>query len=244
MDSKDIFIRDYYNSRLDAAQTAEFEARYRNDDTFKAEADQLKIEILGIRAASRKQLKGKFAQWEQEAESTADTRKSGFMRIVAMAAAIVVAISYVMYLLQSPASQELYLSYYQPYPNYEYTVSRDDVEIELSLTDSAYIQYDAKNYKQAAMFFSLVKEKDQGNVPATFFRGMCYIEMGQWANAINDLQTIVDISDTDYSQPARWYMAMVYLQNGNLGACRDTLRLISNQKGEYQEQAKKLLESL
>ena len=243
MESNDIFIRDYYLKKLGADQTAKFEELYQSDSSFKKEADQVNAELLGIRAASREQLKGKFTQWEEQ-NSNSIEKRSGFYKIMGIGASIVLLIGAVFYLIQPPSDQELYLSYYEPYPNYEHTVARGESNDEPSLTDQAFAMYDEENFNNANELFTELLKTKVGNTAAVFFRAMSRVETDRLGEALTDFEHVITQQEADYSEAAKWYSALIYLKQNDRKKSLFILNEIAEKNGNYQVQAKELLEEL
>jgi hypothetical protein len=239
MENEDIFIRDYFNEKLTDEQVVLFQKRYKEDADFKSLSDQMESEFLGIRSASRNQLKKSFTKWEEEANQKS---QFNFTAIMSIAASIALLVGVSFYLLQSPAGEDLYISYYESYENFEHTVARDESSDVPSLKDQAYAAYDQKDYAKAAISFSTLLENDIKNIPVTFFRGMSRIELNQLDLAITDLEWVALTDDVYYSEAANWYMALIQMRKKNKKASKAILVAISKKNGTYQKKALELLE--
>ncbi|MEO9805766.1 MAG: hypothetical protein ABJF04_21090 [Reichenbachiella sp.] len=241
MEEAEVFIRDYFNGRLSTEENQSFRDRYDNDAEFKVLADQIEVELLGIRSHGREQLKSKFQSWDEEASSEFVKRPFPFFKM-GIAASLILAFLYLGKMLLPSNREDLFLAYYHPYENFEYTPTREEVEAS-SDKHKAYTEYDAKNYAKAALFFDKVILVDSMDVPAIFFRGLCQIEAQSYEKALSDLMTVIESNDPYYSDAALWYMSLIELKFDRLDKAKRYLERLHSSK-DYQARAHKLLEEL
>lgn len=237
----DILIRDYFNKKLDQNGVNEFERLYVEDSEFKALADQMESEILGIRKAARTELKTKFTKWEKEAEHS----KWHFFKIIGVAASFCVAMGVALYYYADSTStkEELFLAYYETYPNYEHTTVRDNVPDSLIVKYKAYAFYDQGEMKKSIEYFSdwlLLHPNDQ---VAVFFQGVALLESKNYDTALNNFKTVTTAKLDYYSDAAIWYSALIYIHQDNTQQAVDLLNKLRASQ-EYSEKAEQLIEEL
>lgn len=244
MEEVDIFIRDYFNGKLSEEEIQSFQDQYDNNPDFKQLADQIEVEILGIRSHGREQLKSKFESWEKDVNhSNADKGVSTFPYLkISIAASFILAILYLGKMFLPTGKEDFFLAYYEPYENFEYTSTREEVESS-SDKHKAYAAYDAKNYANAAQFFDKVISANPSDVPAIFFRGLCQMEMQFYEKGLNDLGAVVESDDPYYSEAALWYMSLIEVKLDHQDNATQYLEKLRSSK-DYQVKAQELLEKL
>jgi hypothetical protein len=239
----DIFIRDYFNKKLDQTGIEEFENQYRSDPEFKTLADQIEIEIIGIRAYNRQNMKSKFEEWEQESGVSSESLSKSIYWKLAIAASVVLAIGLLFFVFQNPSNEELFLAYYEPYPNYEYTITRNEISNGELLKANAFSAYDQANYAVAAKRFSEILEKDKNNIPVRFFRASSLINLKEYEKCMRDFEIVSASQHEFYSDAATWYLALVFIKSSNTEESKKQLGKILNSQN-YAVKANELLSKI
>ena len=75
-----------------------------------------------------------------------------------------------------------------------------------------------------------------------FYQANALLALDSSGVAIPLLQPLVD-QESAYRYQSQWYLALAYLDAGQLVAARDLLALVREQDGVYQQQAKEILKS-
>lgn len=242
MKEVDIFIRDYFNGKLSQEQAQSFRDQYDNDADFKQLADQIEVEILGIRSHGRDQLKSKFQSWDEGASSEQAKQPFPFFKM-GIAASTIIAIIFFGKSFLTPNSEELFLAYYEPYENFEHTPTRNESDEALSAKYKAYLEYDAANYADAERFFDELIASDSQDVAAVFFRGICRIETLAYDQALKDLTLVAESNHAYYSDAALWYLALLEIKLHQGPKAMRYLQKLKSSK-DYQIRSQKLLDKL
>lgn len=238
-------ITGHFNETLSEEEEALFQQKFESDASFRALAEQMEIEILAARKAGRKQLKEQFDNWEQtEFLDKTNKQKLPFNNILKLGIAAAVVFAIGIYLLIPASGEDLFVSYYKTYENFEYTVIRNDADVSSSLQAKAYQAYDDGDFEVAKDYFTDYLAGKPDDVPARFFRGICFIEIGQLQAAMADLSSVLNSGDSFYKRPANWYLALVYLKLQNEDHARQLLQELAETSGDYQQQATALLKEL
>lgn len=238
-------IRGYFNKLLDKEQEEEYLTKYKNDEEFKLFADQLEIEILGIREAGRQELKHKFSNWEAQEKSTNNNNQNTtFFNIIKIGIAAILVIAVGLYFYYPTSPEDLFVAHYEPYQNYEYTSTRDEITDSASTKHLAYSNYDTGNFHIALDNFSKLIALNPKNMPAFFFRAMCKIELNNYAEAINDFKVVISSNNEYYADASLWYMALINIKLDSKDDSKILLKKLSSKAGDYQKKAQKLLEEL
>jgi len=221
----------YLQGKLSEEENIAFESKLSDE-----EREELAFELgvqQGISDSLRKLLREKVAAFEK---SSAKTRKTTpiFLRI---AASLVLISSLIFYLSRDKKS--LFDQYYQPYPNYELTTSRGDDS--LTIRQQAYRAYDAYDYARAIQLFSLMNAPSAADY---FFRSISYIQIGNYQDALLDLQKVIDQEDKNYILPARWYSALIHLKLENQDEAKLILEELRSGQSEFASLSRQLLDKL
>lgn len=224
--SEEELIRAYYTESASTEESERFKKQYEEDASFRAEADQVKLEIAAIRAEERASIRSKFADWDQEMDSRKEIRLSTYWKLGLAASVIIAAFfGYINW-----PKNDLYYAYYSTYPNYEHTTVRG--EVDESLNAQAFSAYDQKDFQQAnALFTKLI---DQSNLETYyFFRAITYMELNQHKAAIHDFKEISKTSS--YRDASLWYSALAYLQTDNQTQSINCLKQLTESEDYHQE---------
>lgn len=238
MEEVDIFIRDYFNGKLSEEEARQFQEKYDQDPTFRKEADLMEAETAGIRAHGREALKKKFSEWEEEKASA----PFPYLKI-GVAASILLALVFVGKWVLKTNHEELFVAYYEPYENFEYTPTRDDSGELASNKEKAFTHYDAANYDEAVAFFNEYLKESPADLSALFFKAICLMELGDFETAKTDFNQIENQQIPYYSEASLWYLALIEIREGQIESAKKRLGRLRSSK-DYQSKATELLDKL
>ncbi|MEP5611900.1 MAG: tetratricopeptide repeat protein [Cyclobacteriaceae bacterium] len=192
---------------------------------------------IGMRSAveekSRDELREKISSFEGK-KATSQIKPA----YLAIAATIALVATFTF--LLRPESGSLFDQYYESYPNYEFTALRGDETSNLK--EKAYSAYDLKDYDLAASTFTELLKENAEDQPAQFFRGLCFLETGNYQDGLSDLRKVAE-SENDYQEAAIWYSALIQTRLKNTVEARELLDLLSDSQ-EFGERAKALSKEL
>jgi len=140
------------------------------------------------------------------------------------------------------SSQQLYTSYYQPYKNWT-NVSRS----ALSSTNemgSALREIGKGNYPSALNMLQSVSVKEQEGFSISFYSGIAYQGLGDYASAIRSFSEVVQHGDNLLVEQSEWYIGLCYLRIEEREKAVKQFRYIVSGNGFYREQSSKLLKQL
>ncbi len=105
--------------------------------------------------------------------------------------------------------------------------------------------YDNAQYEQAIEYI-LDNPSNQESDGIQLLLASAYLKTNETDKAINVLQTIIAENDTpNYTEQAKWYLALAYLKNEKKDAAKTLLIEISKQANSYQnDSAKQILQQL
>jgi tetratricopeptide (TPR) repeat protein len=230
-------IYDYLNENMDEQEAIRFEQELKDD---LALAEDFRI-MKGIKEMLNKpdhlefldlvvQARQNFYQ-ERQIKSLARKARMIKLKYAGMAAAAVILLALVFYVLTSkrelPGNQVLYARYYEPFNHIIEFRSNNDT---MSKLDKAMQFYKAGSFDAALKSFLMARDSFK-NVSA-FYIGLCYLELKNYDQAVEFLNQSAN-GQGEQSQEAEWYLSLAYLAANRVEECSKALKIIINQKSHY-----------
>lgn len=138
------------------------------------------------------------------------------------------------------SNDNLFKIYYQP-----------DAALIIRGTDSqnasliqAFQLYENKEYVSALDHFAQVLESDGDNIPVQFYSGITNIELGQYRNALQPFNFIMEHKQNLYIERAEWYAALCYLKLNDNENAVELFRKISHSSSFNKDKAHEILKSI
>jgi hypothetical protein len=241
-------IEDFLFERLPPLEQEAFAQRMAADEELAREVRLHAQAINGIRMASRKMLKQQLIEVEKRIAANEATERTLTRRLFPswiwqVAATVVLLLGGVFYYLVNRSSQEdeLFLRYYQPYPNVVASVNRGE-EAE-DAKGKALQAYERGDYHSASQSLETLHSKLPTDVAIAFYLGQAYLGDNQTEKAEQSLQELAK-SQNDFSLQAQWYLSLVYLKKHELQKARPLLENLRKQGGTYGAKAKALLSEI
>ena len=105
--------------------------------------------------------------------------------------------------------------------------------------------YQDERYAGAIDFFSQLPEDHPRYVEMRFYLGNAALQISKSQQAIQEFQLVLSKKDVRFAPAAEWYLALAYLQDGQLQKTRRVAsRLADNEGSAYQDEAVRLLGKL
>ncbi|MDH3712001.1 MAG: tetratricopeptide repeat protein [Cyclobacteriaceae bacterium] len=234
----------FINGTLTEEERGQFESMMQTDPELKAEVELHRDIKVGAQAYFDQELKDKLAAAEGDPTSKNVEGKQASFRLwqtlgVAASAVLLVGLAYI-FLNPSADPQELYLSYYQPYPNIVNPLERSQTD----LPDDGMSNYEQENYQKAVEVFDQELSENPQSDFRLFYQALSYLEIGEAEKAIGNLQQLQGTVSSDFYQPAQWYLALAYLKNADTQAAKAQLLKLLQNGGDYQSRARELADKL
>lgn len=229
-------IQDYIEDRLAGEEKLAFEKRLETETTFKKdyvlELARHKALQASLRAEAKAELKKMLGQ------STPVRAIRPMWRASAIAAGILI-LFLAGYLLisQQKSPEQLAMGYFEPYP---LSNIRGETNDQQAIFDKALAPYQQGDFEKALPFLQQLHQANPSNPQLTLNLASGFMAEGQPKEAIGLLKTISGQS----ADAAEWYLALAYLQDGQLDAAKILLQEISGKPHFRQEQAAELLGKL
>ena len=225
-------IKQYINGQLTGSDLEAFEIYLRENLEFQEEVRSQMI----IHSASNKmrdeELKERMSAIEDQVSTKNSVNYKVFIRWAAVLLFVTLPIYY--FIAESGKSdQDLYMAYFEPYPNV-LGPTRDDNSIAID----GMVDYETEAYNQAANKLSKALAANPQNNAIRLYLGISLMNTGRFDEAITVLEPIPDNSRFAYQ--SKWYTSLAYLAQKNNKKAIMLLEELERD-GSYSEQAKKLL---
>lgn len=237
----------YFENILTPKEQLQLSTLLEEDPEFKKEFEFQKDLKLAIAASQREDLRATLQQLE---------KKAGSKRLLPLPRKWLVAASFVLltalgfWSVQNrffPSNEALYREHFEPLRNKVMPITRGSYVQTIAYR--AFAAYESAEYHKAISLFSSVKDPKQDHI--LFYKAMCYLSLDKNEEAIDILLPLATNNRSegaagDYSEEARWYLALAYLHQGEEQKAVSQFSLIA-EKGEgvfKNEEAKEILRYL
>lgn len=245
-----ILLDDYFNGLLLADEARRVEARAASEAVF-GEAFSLRqqMEAFPRREARRlafvatlQNVGAEYFQDEKTATppsmSIARSNVRRWMALAASLALIAAAIWFFKQPSEQPALATPTYDHYAQHAPLSLTVMGNTEQAKTE-AESAFKQ---KDYARALAALNQVLATEPANIKATFYRGICQLELRR-PSVARAVFIPLATGNSALREDAAWYVALTYLQENNLAACRAALEKIAAGEAHY-EQAQEILKGL
>ncbi len=237
-------IDNYLKGNLSDHAVQEFEQKLKTDTAFSAAVALQKDIISGIESHFDAQLKEKLQNIESEfSQDKKETKVIPLQNwkplAVAASVVLILAVGYLKF-FSAPNTQEVYLSYYEPYPN---IVSPSERSAESQKQD-AMAFYEKGEYKTAISLFDTDLATSPNSDYLQFYMALSQLSLKNTEEAIPLLTNVVRHDNSKFQAPAAWYLALAYTQQGEIDSAKNQLQSIIVAGGDYAKRAEKLLAAL
>lgn len=231
---QEILIEGYLNNTLTALQQQEFGRLMGEDRQFAEEVAFHEKMKTAIRLEERQNLKARFDALD------ASPHPTKLWWYAAAAVFVLGVIGWWTSTLFPQNSEDLYHSYFEPYPNTVDPIVRSDAG-QSGLSDQAFEWYDKGDYdKASAAFGDLYKHSQRAQ--DLFYQAVALMASGHHAEAIPLLEQ--QKKDGSFFEAAQWYLGLAYLKDGQVSKAKTHLEKVRDSGGFLSPQAVKLLDEL
>jgi predicted Zn-dependent protease len=145
-----------------------------------------------------------------------------------------------LWLNQTPSNADLYAQYYEVYPNIEIPLERGNESQILEALQN----YETGDYGFAAKGFEELVNEDSSNAAWVFYLATSQLESGEKEKARNNFQKVIDLGQTKYLNPARWYLALTQISMNQTEEAEGLLKILIEEDFGYKVRAEQLLNSI
>lgn len=246
--NNDFRLDRYLRDEMRDQERRTFEEQLSADDALTDELELHRDAMEGIRLDGSQELKKRLQAVEAELAkpAPANTKKTNrrFLTTWVAIAASLLAVLLLGYLFVPSVSspEELYVAYYQPFPNLINPAQRSTKVKEETVLGQAVRAYDEQQYDQALTLF---EQAGAQSAPGyTFYYAASYLGRGQPEPAIPLLERVVQGETGLFYEPGLWYLALAHLKTDDSAAARRYLQTLAEQPGDYSDEARVLLKEL
>jgi hypothetical protein len=237
---KEILLEKYFEGQLSTDEKQLFDEALKNDEDFKTAFEFEKDVKDGIHLLERDSLKKMLKGFEEKPQKKVIHLRNWLW--LGAAAMLTIGISLWLSFDNQANSDELYLSYYQTYPNVVAPIVRgENIQDE---KHKAFEAYEQEKYQLASTLFHQIFEKAKEEY-AVFYEAQSYFGLGKTQKGIQLLENF-NFSDGRYpfKTQQQWYLALGYLKLKNLEKAKQYLQALTVYDNPQKENAIALLESL
>lgn len=229
-------IEKYFENNLTSEEQFLFDEKLNQDAEFKAEFE-FHLELKNaINLTERQKIKKEIQKFEIKAKTPVFYLKSYFK----YAAIFLVMFSLWFVMFNNTSNNELYNSYFDPYPNTVISNTRSDVN-EKTIIEEAFIAYDLGEYDKANDLFENALNTTKTEY-ILFYKAICLMELNKHKDAIILFES-TNLSN-EYHEKSLWFEALCYLKLNNKSVARQKLETLVKKKSFKNTEAEELLSKL
>lgn len=239
------FIERFISGEMDEAEKQWFQKELEGNEKLRREVDLRRRTDSVLRNQDVLNLRAKLNAIEKQRRVAEPVRKhSGQkgLRYAAIIAGAAVVGGIIFFSGNQMGSDEIISRYYK---TYETTLSsRSDATPANSDYTLALEYYKVHDYRNAALYFSRVLEKDPANMQSVLLNGISNFENQNYPEAKQSFNNIIDDDNNLYIDHAKWYLSLCYIKTGEQEKARAYLKNIKSSGSIYRNDAKKILRKL
>ncbi|NSW93780.1 MAG: tetratricopeptide repeat protein [Bacteroidales bacterium] len=239
------FIERYINSEMNEAEKEWFEKELKTNEQLRKEVILRKKTDEVLKNQEILDLRMKLNSIRQKDEANApvgSTRKRPSLKYAAAVSILAVIGILALFTNRKMSTEELFDKYHKLYePATEVRSGQSNIESDFA---TALEYYNVHDYRNAAIYFSKVTEKDPGNMHSTLLYGISSFENSNYPEAEKSFNRVIDDADNLYIDHAHWYLALCYLKTSEKDKAIGELNYIKKSTSLYSRDAAKILKRL
>lgn len=244
-------IDQFLNLELSEPEMASFEAELTSNPDLVAEIELYREIDQALMETDIMTLRDRLSRVSDEIIREKRRERSLFTRIpnsriaigtIAASLILLISITSLLSRHKTSSEQELYSHNFHPY---EATgIFRSGTSsLETKMTTALHAYNDA-DYEKSIEIFDEILTLDGSNPVSNFYRGMAYQQLGNYSEATESYDRVIQNKDNLFVEQAQWYRALCTLQADNRRKACKQFRHIANHKGYYSEKAAAILQEL
>lgn len=250
-------IQRFFEWELSDEERQAFEQRMESDTTFlqriesyQAVDEQIELQFNQHENAKKQQLKRDWKNTKHEPTKVRPLApRKRWLRMTGIAASLLLLIALTWWLLPSTkhnSPQILAQTYYQKTGHQGVSTFRSSAEQNPTdkTLEKASTAFQAKQYGQALDMLKAIPSIYPLYHQVLLLRGQCYFGLGNWAEAIQQFQAVIDAPEGGRKDLALWYQALTYLQQEEVERAKQNLENIVAERYPIAKEAEQLLETL
>lgn len=239
------FIERYINGEMNEAEKEWFEKELATNEQLRKEVILRKQtdEVLRNQDILDLRMKLNLIRQKNEVKTlVSSTKKRPSLKYAAAISVLAVIGILALFTNRKMTSEELFEKYHKLYePSTEMRSGLSNIESDFA---TALEYYNVHDYRNAAIYFSRVTEKDPGNMHSTLLYGISSFENSNYPEAEKSFNRVIDDADNLYIDHAHWYLALCYLKTNENEKAVGELDYIKESTSLYSRDAAKILKKL
>ncbi len=235
-------LEKYFENTLTDEEQESLKEKLATDASFREEFEFHKSLRQGIHFKERNELKSMLNEIDRRSEEVRFEvhKNSSFWKYAAAVAILVMAgVGIYSYQNEGNTNEELYVAYYQTYPNVVApNVRGKNVE---GIKNDAFKAYEAEDYPEAVRLFEQLGREEF----AVFYTAVSCLEINENQRAI-ELLNSREFNESPYpfQTYSKWYLALAYLKTDKKDAAKMILKELAATENPQQTKASELLARL
>lgn len=235
---------DYIKGDLNESEKERFEQRLKEEQELREILEDIKFFQNGISRAFKKDIRESLAAKERMMPVFKAEKKTSTFAVwgYVTAAAVIAAIAVVYALFfTGPQASELYLAYYESYPNLIEPNVRGETYPENS-TGAAMDFYDRSDFEKALNIIGQIPENEKTGF-LYLYEGICYLETGKPEKALLSFKDAQQ-KTSSLNWQVLWYSGLTYLKMDDIPNAQEVFETLSESDNPYQSNANEILNQL
>jgi tetratricopeptide (TPR) repeat protein len=233
------FIERYISNEMTGSELKWFLKEIDGNDVLKREIELRKQTDVILKRPETINLRNKLINLEKE-------RKAGrrFHVLKYAATLIIAALITGAYLFNNNyhlSNDELLDKFFK---SYEAPTAQRSSDIESNDYTLGLQYYNSRDYKNAAIQFAKVLEKNPNDMQTQLLTGVSNMEEKLYPEAKNSFKAVIDHNNSLFIEPATWYLALCYLKTDETNKATKLFTKIKNEGGYYSADAKKIMRKI
>lgn len=230
-------IEKYFEQNLTDKEKITFEELLAKDAAFKEEFDFYKELKNAVTVAERQKIKEEVQQFEKVSRPPVLVLRKYFP----YAAILLFMISFIVYFAtNTPSTKDLYLSYYEPYPNTAVSNTRGNSNEQPSV-EQAFIAYDLNDFAKANKLFDNILATTKTDY-LLFYKAISLMELNKHDEAVKIFESTS--WSNEYLEKSLWFESLCYLKLNDRNNAKKSLEVLTEKKSFKHTEAKELLSKL
>jgi len=240
--NKEDLINRYFEGSLSESELKTLKDLLENDTDFKEHFEFQKELQSALKKEHRKNIKAMLSNLKTKKDEAKP--KVFYLRPWLAAASIVILVGFGSWFLffnsNNLNTDALYATHFVPYENVVNPIQRG-VEVE-NIKAKAFVAYENGEYEKALQLFEQ-SDTHSKNHYITFYEGIILMQLNKHKKAIILLNEYIT-NNGKLADRATWYLALSYLKQGDVKACKATLKKLIALNSFKINNAKNLLNTL
>ena len=168
-------------------------------------------------------------------------KNNDWKKYYAVAAILVLTFLSAFYLFnKKPINEILFSESFQPYPNITPIIRG---ESEYSQYQNAMVEYELNNFHSSLKILKEILAKNQGNLDAHFYSGICLLSTDNSRQAIYHFKNIIN-TNHKFAYHAEWYLGLAYLKANKIDEANIIFKKISQNEGIYKNESLNIIKKI